>query len=73
MNTILNYRVVTSTNPQELTTKVQELINDGWQPIGGHSVVESRHINRFSGSQHKDTIINTEYSQTIVKFSDEIH
>ena len=65
---IVNYKVVTSSNPSELSSKIQDLIDNGWQPIGSHGVVEHRHINRYSGSQHMDTIINTEYSQTVVKY-----
>jgi hypothetical protein len=46
---------------------VKEQISEGWKPIGGHGVVEVHRQNRYSGSQHMDTIIKVEYSQTMIK------
>jgi len=40
---------------------------DGFEPVGGHHVVEIHHQLRFSGMQHKDTTIEREYSQTMIK------
>ena len=34
-----DYKIVHSTNPQELCNKVHEHIGRGWYPIGGVSVV----------------------------------
>ena len=63
----MDYKIVSSTYPEGLTSKVKELMEEGWKPIGGHSVVETHRQNRYSGSQHMDTIIKTEYSQTLTK------
>jgi hypothetical protein len=63
----MDYKVITSSSPEQLTTRVNEYIKEGWKPVGGHSVVETHRQNRFSGSQHMDTIIKSEYSQTITK------
>ena len=63
----MEYKVVSSPSPEGLTKLVKELIGEGWKPVGGHSVVENHRQNRFSGTQHRDTIISTEYSQTIIK------
>ena len=63
----MNYKIVTSSSPQTLTTKINELTTDGWKPVGSHQVVVIHSQNRFSGSQHMDTKHETEYSQTMVK------
>ena len=63
----MDYKIVSSTYPEGLTSKVKELMEDGWKPIGGHSVVETHRQNRYSGSQHMDTIIKIEYTQSLIK------
>jgi hypothetical protein len=63
----MDYKVITSSSPEQLTTRVNEYIKEGWKPVGGHSVVETKRQNRFSGQQHIDTLIHSEYSQTITK------
>jgi len=63
----MEYKILTSQNPHSLTNQVNEYIKEGWKPVGGHSVVESHRQNRFRGSELVDTLIQSEYSQTIVK------
>jgi len=63
----MEYKILSSRSTQELTRKVNELIQEGWKPIDGHSVVEVHRQNRYSGSQHMDTRIEVEYSQTMIK------
>ena len=63
----MDYKIVSSTYPEGLTSKVKELMEEGWKPIGGHSVVETHRQNRYSGSQHMDTIIKIEYTQSLIK------
>lgn len=63
----MEYKILSSRSPEELTRKVNELIKENWTPNGGHSVVEIHRQNRFSGSQHMDTRIEVEYSQTMIK------
>jgi radical SAM superfamily enzyme len=52
------------------------MVNLGWQPVGGHQVITTREVNRYSGQQHMDTMYHTEYTQTMVKdvlhISDEV-
>ncbi len=62
-----DYHVVTSNHAEGLTSIVQEWIKNGWKPLGGHSVVETHRQNRYAGTQHMDTIIKVEYSQTMVR------
>ena len=66
-NKKMDYKIVSSTYPEGLTSKVKELMEEGWKPIGGHSVVETHRQNRYSGSQHMDTIIKIEYTQSLIK------
>lgn len=63
----MEYQILYSGSPSGLTQKVNEQIKEGWKPVGGHSVVEHHRQNRFSGSQHMDTRIESEYSQTMIK------
>lgn len=63
----MEYKVVTSSSPEGLTRQVNELILSGWKPVGSHTVVDTHRQNRYSGSQHMDTRIETEYSQTMIK------
>ena len=63
----MQYKVVSSSNPSELSSKVSEMVNLGWQPVGGHQVITTREVNRYSGQQHMDTMYHTEYTQTMIK------
>lgn len=39
MDGLIEYTVVTATNdPEELTNEVRELIQEGWEPVGGVAV-----------------------------------
>lgn len=67
----MEYKILSSRSPEELSRKVNELIQEGWEVIGGHSVVEVHRQNRFSGSQHMDTRIEVEYSQTLCRKTEE--
>jgi hypothetical protein len=63
----MEYKIVNGGSPSELTTKVNEKLNDGWELVGSHQVVIHQAKNRFSGQQHMDTLNQLEYSQTMVK------
>jgi hypothetical protein len=63
----MEYKIVSGGSPSELTTKVNEKINDGWELVGSHQVVIHREQNRYSGQQHMDTRIEVEYSISMVK------
>ena len=66
----MNYKIVTSTSAEQLSAKVNELIKEGWKPAGSHQVLVTHQQNRFSGDQHKDTVYDLEYSQTMIKDKD---
>ncbi len=63
----MEYKIVYGSSPESLVNKVNEELKLGWKPIGGHQVSEQHRQNRFSGSQHMDTIIKQEYSQSLIK------
>lgn len=64
----MKYEILYSSSPSGLSQKVNEHIKqEGWKPVDGHKVVELHRQNRFSGSQHMDTRIESEYSQTMIK------
>jgi hypothetical protein len=63
----MEYKIVKSSTASGLAEVVNMYIADGFKPIGSHQVVTTRELNRFRGSQHADTLIDNEYSQTMVK------
>jgi hypothetical protein len=63
----MEYKLITSSSPQGLTNTINLLMVEGWTPVGSHQVVITHSQNRFSGTTHKDTTHETEYSQSMVK------
>lgn len=63
----MEQKIITAHSASHLNEKVAELIKEGWKPIGSHQVVETHRQNRYAGTQHMDTIVELEYSQTMVK------
>jgi hypothetical protein len=63
----MEYKLITSSSPQGLTNTINLLMVEGWTPVGSHQVVIVHSQNRFSGTTHKDTTHETEYSQTMVR------
>ena len=61
------YKVVSGGSPNELSNKVNENLNEGWEIFGGHQVVILRQQNRYRGDQHIDTLNQLEYTQTMCK------
>jgi len=63
----MEQKIITSRSASGLNSKIIEMHKEGWKPIGEHKVVTTHSQNRFSGAQHRDTIFEIEYSQTIKK------
>ena len=63
----MEYKIIEGSSPNEITKKVNDLIKEGWTPIGGHQVVIRREQNRYSGQQHMDTLNQLEYTQTLTR------
>ncbi len=63
----MTYKVIYGDSPNELNTKINEMLNEGWEIMGSHQVVIRRSQNRFRGDQHMDTLNEIEYTQTMVK------
>ena len=61
----MEQKIITSHSASDLNTKLADLMKEGWKPIGSHQVVVSHEQNRFSGMQHKDTIVEREYSLSV--------
>jgi len=60
-------KIITSRHASSLNAKIVEMQSDGWECVGGHSVITIHSQNRFAGMQHKDTTFENEYSQTMRK------
>lgn len=67
----MEYKIVSAGSPNELTTKVNERLKDGWEILGPHQVVIHREQKRYSGMQHMDTLNQLEYSQTMCRKTEE--
>jgi hypothetical protein len=63
----MEQKIITSGSAHGLNEQIQKAIVEGWKPLGPHQVVVKHSQNRFAGMQHKDTIHELEYSQTITK------
>jgi hypothetical protein len=60
-------KIITASSSTALNKKIEEMSADGWEPIGSHSAVVVHSQNRYAGSQHMDTIHETEYSISMQK------
>lgn len=60
-------KIITASSSNGLNKIIQDMSADGWEPIGSHSVVVIHSQNRYAGSQHMDTLNETEYSITMQK------
>lgn len=64
----MEYKIVTSGTAFSLNEKTNALLSEGWKvDKGSYNVVETHHQMRFSGTQHKDTVIEREYSLAMYK------
>ena len=63
----MKYKIIDADSPNELNNKVAQMISNGWKPIGSHQVVIRRVQNRYSGTQHMDSLNQLEYTQTMVQ------
>ena len=63
----MEQKIITARSASHLNTKIAEMIEEGWKPLGSHQVLTIHAQNRYAGMQHKDTVYETEYSQTMVK------
>jgi hypothetical protein len=61
------YKIVVSHQANDLSEKVNNFIKDGWTPKGSHKVVETIHQCQYSGAKLMRTMIESKYSQTMVK------
>lgn len=62
---MMKIKIISASSPESLNSKIEQMMTEGWEPIGSHSAVNIHSQNRYAGSQHMDTIHRTEYSITI--------
>ena len=63
----MEQKIITSGSAHGLNEKIEKAIAEGWKPLGSHQAVVKHSQNRFAGMQHRDTIHELEYSQTMTK------
>jgi uncharacterized protein YpmS len=66
------FKILTSHTASELNRLIESYIENGWSVVGSHQVAVVHEQNRFAGNQHKDTIIEREYSISVKKESEKI-
>lgn len=59
------FKIISGGSPDSLNLLLEDYITKGWEPVGTHSVVVLHSQNRYSGTQHMDTIHKSEYSITM--------
>lgn len=65
--TKMEYTILKDSTSSGLIESVKKHISDGWKPVGGHQVVVTQTIDKYSGSQHMSTLSTIVYSQTMIK------
>lgn len=71
--TIKAQKVIYADSVGSINEQISKGMTEGWTPLGSHQVVVSHEQLRYSGMQHKDTIVSKEYSQTMVMYdTDEV-
>jgi len=60
-----NYKILEAASVAGLNVRLQEHIEEGWEPVGSHQVVIEHMQNRFAGNQHKDSVYTHLYSITV--------
>lgn len=60
----MEYKIVTAYSASGLQSSVNNLISDGWKPMGTHQVIATHRESRYNGQNISYTF---EYSQTMIK------
>ena len=63
----MEQKIITTNSPERLNSKIKEMIDEGWEPIGSHQVVTIHQQPRYRGNQLGDVQYTQEYSQTMRK------
>lgn len=63
----MEQKIITAGHVSTLNREMEELIKEGWIPVGSHQVVTKIEQLQYSGMQHKRTLHEVEYSQTMRK------
>lgn len=49
----IEYKIASCSTATELSSKVNDLIKDGWKPVDSHKVSIKHQQNRYSGNRHR--------------------
>ena len=63
---MMKIKIITASSTHSLNKQISDMITEGWEPVGSHSVTTIHSQNRFSGTQHMDTLHESEYAMTMV-------
>lgn len=60
----MEFKILTSSSASGLNDKIKEHLSDGWEVVGGHSVVETMREHIYNNTK---VIVKCEYSISIKK------
>ena len=63
----MKYKILVDDNATDLTEQVNAHLEDKWEVVGPHQVVNRKTQNRYSGDRHMDSFSHLEYTQTMIK------
>jgi len=63
----MEQKVITARSARELNSKIEDMIADGWEPVGGHTMTVEDEYAQYAGSQYRRTIRVHEFQQTMRK------
>ena len=63
----MEQKVITAGTAHGLNRAIEKAIEEGFEPIGSHTCVETHHQPKYAGRQHMQTVISVEYAQTVRK------
>lgn len=65
MKKVIDNEIIIVSSASELRSKIKAMMAKGWVPVGSHHVVTVNETARIAGNQHKGTIYEHEYTQSM--------
>jgi len=63
----MEQKIITARHASDLNKTIEEMIKEGWEPIGSHTVLTTLEQKVINGNLHKRTTFEYEYAQTMRK------
>jgi hypothetical protein len=63
----MEQKIITSSSASGLNAKIKELIEEGWEPIGSHTISVEEEYAQYAGSQYRRTERKHQFHQSMKK------